>query len=179
MRIVAATNRDLDAQVRAGHFRSDLMYRLKVFQISIPPLRERTGDVTLLARHFMTQLAQRYGRPELRLDDSALQALEKHDWPGNVRELRNVLERAVLLQHSAVISARELLLPTAARPVSPPPAGGNSGADATSVSLEAVEREHLLRALEACRWNVSQAARKLGISRDTLRYRMERHGLQR
>jgi DNA-binding NtrC family response regulator len=177
VRIVAATNRDLDAQVRAGNFRSDLMYRLKVFQITIPPLRERHGDIALLARHFLTQLAQRYARPELRLDDSALRALEAHDWPGNVRELRNVLERAVLLQRTPVISAAALVLPTAPRAAAPAPGSGPSDAD--TGSLEVVEREHLQRALEACRWNVSQAARKLGISRDTLRYRMERHGLQR
>ena len=174
VRIVAATNRDLDEQVRAGHFRSDLMYRLKVFQITIPPLRERTGDIPLLARHFLGQLALRYARPELRLDDSALQALEAHTWPGNVRELRNVLERAVMLQRTPVIRAADLLLPRSAGGpvVANPP-------DLVPASLEAVEREHLLRALEACRWNVSQAARKLAISRDTLRYRMERHGLQK
>jgi len=177
VRIVAATNRDLDAQVRAGNFRSDLMYRLKVFQITIPPLRERSGDIPLLARHFLAQLAQRYARPELRLDDSALQALETHDWPGNVRELRNVLERAVLLQRAPVISAHALTLPTAARAAIPAPA--RDAPDGSASSLEAVERDHLLRALEACRWNVSQAARKLAVSRDTLRYRMERHGLQR
>ena len=174
VRIVAATNRDLDELVRAGRFRSDLMYRLKVFQITIPPLRERAGDIGLLAGHFLRQLALRYARPELRLDDSATAALEGHGWPGNVRELRNVLERAVLLQRTPVVGAADLLLPMVqgsarvAGPAHPAPA-----------SLEAVEREHLLRALEACRWNVSQAARKLAISRDTLRYRMERHGLQK
>ena len=174
VRIVAATNRDLDEQVRAGKFRSDLMYRLKVFQITIPPLRERTGDVPLLAGHFLRQLALRYARPELRLDDTAMMALEAHDWPGNVRELRNVLERAVLLQRTAVIRAADLLLPVASAA-----AAATNALAAGPSSLEAVEREHLLRALEACRWNVSQAARKLAVSRDTLRYRMERHGLQK
>ncbi|MBL8336737.1 MAG: sigma-54-dependent Fis family transcriptional regulator [Rhodoferax sp.] len=178
VRIVAATNRDLDELVRAGKFRSDLMYRLKVFQITIAPLRERPGDIPLLARHFLGQLAQRYARGDLRLEHDALAALQAHDWPGNVRELRNVLERAALLQRTPVIRASDLMLPA---PVAAAPGAPHAAAApaAGSLSLEAVEREHLVRALEACRWNVSQAARKLSISRDTLRYRMERHGLQR
>ena len=174
VRILAATNRDLDEQVRAGKFRSDLMYRLKVFQITIPPLRERAGDIAVLARHFLGQLALRYARPQLQLDGAAMAALQAHDWPGNVRELRNVLERAVLLQRAPVLRAADLMLPAA--PGAMPVPDQNTAAP---TSLEAVEREHLLRALEACRWNVSQAARKLAISRDTLRYRMERHGLQK
>ena len=174
VRIVAATSRDLDEQIQAGRFRADLMYRLKVFQINIPPLRARDGDVALLAQHFVAQLVGRYGRSKLTLDNSALAALTAHNWPGNVRELRNVLERAVLLQRSPVLSARDLMLPPA-RPAAPPA----SGTAAVSASLESVEREHLLRALEDCNWNVTQAARKLQISRDTLRYRMDRHGLQR
>jgi DNA-binding NtrC family response regulator len=122
----------------------------------------------------MAQLAGRYGRSKLALDSSALAALTAHNWPGNVRELRNVLERAVLLQRSPVLSAEDLMLPPAR-----PAALSTSGTAAVSASLESVEREHLLRALEDCNWNVTQAARKLQISRDTLRYRMDRHGLQR
>ena len=175
VRILAATNRDLDEQVRAGKFRSDLMYRLKVFQITIPPLRERAGDIAVLARHFLGQLALRYARPQLQLDGAAMAALQAHDWPGNVRELRNVLERAVLLQRAPVLRASDLMMLPAASGAMPVPDQNT----AAPTSLEAVEREHLLRALEACRWNVSQAARKLAISRDTLRYRMERHGLQK
>ncbi|MGI9133502.1 MAG: sigma-54-dependent transcriptional regulator, partial [Rhodoferax sp.] len=175
VRIVAATNRDLEALVQAGRFRADLMYRLKVFQIGIAPLRERVGDVPLLAHHFLAQLASRYARSGLSLSESALVALSAHHWPGNVRELRNVLERAVLMQHSGPIEVESLLRSHAA---SAPPAATTHN-DAGPASLDAVEREHLLRALQACHWNVTQAARRLGISRDTLRYRMERHGLQR
>ena len=175
MRIVAATNRDLDAQVQAGTFRADLMYRLKVFQINLPPLRARATDIPLLAKHFLDQLASRYARTSLALDESALAALSAHDWPGNVRELRNVLERAVLVQRSGLLNAADLLLPVA-RPFA---AANPIAVGSSSTSLEALEREHLLQALNACNWNVTQAARKLEISRDTLRYRMERHRLQK
>lgn len=84
------------------------MYRLKVFQIQIPPLRDRAGDIPVLARHFLSELAGRYARPELSMDDSAVEALTAHDWPGNVRELRNVLERAVLLQRTGFLSGQGL-----------------------------------------------------------------------
>ncbi len=176
VRIVAATNRDLDEQVRQGRFRADLMYRLKVFQIQIPPLRARGDDIPALAQHFLAQLASRYGRSGLSIDDSAIAALTAHDWPGNVRELRNVIERAVLLQRTGVLSASQLALgqPNRAATVGTTVAGQEE-----SLSLDAMEREHLQRALTQCAWNVTKAARLLGISRDTLRYRMERHGLQR
>ena len=177
VRIVAATNRDLAAQVRDGRFRADLMYRLQVFQIHVEPLRTRTEDVPALARHFLAQLANRYARSELTLDDSAMAALMAHDWPGNVRELRNVLERAVLLQRSGALTASSLMLAHTTRTAAP--AQGGSTEPHGAVSLDAVEREHLLRALTQCKWNVTQSAKLLGISRDTLRYRIERHGLQR
>jgi DNA-binding NtrC family response regulator len=184
VRIVAATNRDLDAQVREGRFRADLMYRLKVFQIQIPPLRARGEDIAVLTAHFLAQLASRYARKELVLGEDALAALQAHDWPGNVRELRNVLERAVLLKHSGVLGEKDLMLVSASRAASPLTSLANgvaavTGAAQAPVSLDALEREHLQKALAQSQGNVTQAARVLGISRDTLRYRMERHGLQR
>ena len=175
VRIVAATNRDLDEQVRAGNFRADLMYRLKVFQIQIPPLRERADDIPVLARHFLGQLANRYGRAPLQIEDSAFAALAAHDWPGNVRELRNVLERAVLLQRNGVLGASDLALGTRRMPA----VAGAATAPIEPMSLDSIERGHLQSALAQCAGNVSKAAKLLGISRDTLRYRMERHGLQR
>jgi DNA-binding NtrC family response regulator len=175
VRIVAATNRDLDAQVRDGLFRADLMYRLKVFQIQIPPLRARPDDIPLLAKHFLTQLASRYARSEMAMDDSAMAALLVHDWPGNVRELRNVLERAVLLKRVGVLTAQDLMLVSPTRSES----GVASPTVRGPVSLDALERAHLQQALAQCGGNVTQSAKLLGISRDTLRYRMERHGLQR
>ncbi|MEI8156913.1 MAG: sigma-54 dependent transcriptional regulator [Burkholderiales bacterium] len=176
VRIVAATNRDLDEQVREGRFRADLMYRLKVFQVQIPPLRERTDDIPTLAHHFLRQLAKRYGRAELSMDDRAIAALVEHDWPGNIRELRNVLERAVLLQRTGSLSEVSLNLGTAHRRSTQVPRSADAP---VTMSLEAIEREHLQRALDASGRNVSKAAALLGISRDTLRYRMERHGMQR
>ncbi len=175
VRIVCATNRDLDQLVEAGRFRSDLLYRLRVFQINIPPLRARGDDVLLLARRFLAQVAQRYGRPPPALDASACAALIAHHWPGNVRELRNVIERAVLLCQGKALGADDLAL--GPRPAMAP--STHSAPAAGSNSLEALERQHLLRALEQAEWNVTRAARLLDISRDTLRYRIDKHGLQR
>ncbi|WP_309681013.1 sigma-54 dependent transcriptional regulator [Polaromonas sp.] len=176
VRVVAATNRDLDELVAAGKFRSDLLYRLRVFQIHIPPLRARGADVLLLARRFIEQFAARYAKAAPTLDDSAVQALQQHPWPGNVRELRNVIERTVLLGTAAQLSAADLGLVAAA------PAPGRNAETASALSatqsLEALERQHLIAALQQTGWNVTKAARALEISRDTLRYRIEKHGLR-
>lgn len=178
IRIVAATNRDMDEQVAAGKFRSDLLYRLRVFQINIPPLRARGADVLLLARNFVQQFAARYAKPAPALDDGALSALQMHTWPGNVRELRNVIERGVLLSQAASLSAADLGM---GLPL-PAPAWSLK-AEVTTISsgmnsLEAIERQHLVAALQQTGWNVTKAARALDISRDTLRYRIEKHGLR-
>jgi two-component system, NtrC family, response regulator AtoC len=178
IRVVAATNRDLDKQVTAGKFRSDLLYRLRVFQINIPPLRARDGDVLLLARRFIAQFAMRYAKALPTLDNGAVQALEQYLWLGNVRELRNVIERAVLLGNSAQLSAADLGLAIA----QPPPAWALKAQVTTASSglnsLEALERQHLVDALQLTGWNVTKAARALDISRDTLRYRIDKHRLQ-
>jgi DNA-binding NtrC family response regulator len=204
VRIVAATNRDLAREAQAGRFRSDLVYRLSVFQVRIPPLRERGEDVTLLAEEFLKRLASRYGRPALRLDASAQEALRGYPWPGNVRELRNCLERAVLMQRGPELNAgdlalpaRDALMPLPARVGTPVsiatlgaaqdagssfPWGAASAAPAANAPvapLDAVERQHLLQALQTHGWNVSLAARALQVTRDTMRYRMAKHGLQR
>jgi two-component system, NtrC family, response regulator AtoC len=172
VRVVTATNRDLQAMVQQGRFRSDLLYRLRVFQIQIPPLRERGDDVLLLAKSFIAQQTQRYSKPNLHLNEAASQALCAHDWPGNVRELRNVIERAVLLCRTHILQATDLGLTLDISPVAASPSSGNT-------SLEMIERQHLIRALEDSQWNVTRAARALDISRDTLRYRIEKHGLQK
>jgi DNA-binding NtrC family response regulator len=209
VRVVAATNRDLEAEAQAGRFRSDLVYRLSVLQVRIPPLRERGDDVLLLAREFLQRLSARYGRAPLRIDASAAVALSNYSWPGNVRELRNCLERAALMQRGPVLQAEDFGMslvdvrkpaPSAVAPPAFPTAparataaasaaagsaaaaaaaDADSPAAATLAPLEAVEREHLLQALEAHNWNVSLAARALQVTRDTLRYRMAKHGLQR
>jgi two-component system, NtrC family, response regulator AtoC len=177
IRVVAATNRDLGKLVADGKFRSDLLYRLSVFQINIPPLRARSSDVMLLARQFIEQFAVRYAKAAPTLDGSAVQALEQHAWLGNVRELRNVIERAVLLSQSQQLSAADLGLALE----QPPPAWALKAEVTTKSSglnsLEALERQHLVAALQHAGWNVTKAARVLEISRDTLRYRIEKHGL--
>jgi DNA-binding NtrC family response regulator len=179
VRVVAATNRDLLRESEAGRFRSDLVYRLSVFQVRIPPLRDRGDDVLVLTRHFLQRLATRYGRPALDIADDAKQALLAYRWPGNVRELRNCLERAVLMQRGPLLHAVDLALPEAATPAPPATRAPEEAAAPAPGSLEAVERQHLLQALEAHGWNVTLAARALQVTRDTLRYRMAKHGLQR
>lgn len=145
-------------------------------RLAIPALRDRGPDVLLLADHFLALHAQRYGRTGLQLSAAARSALLRHRWPGNVRELRNVMEQAVLMSSGEVIEPADLdWVPLTALATTPPAAGTGTGSD--GLSLEQIEREALLRALESAQWNVSQAARALGVSRDTLRYRIEKYGL--
>jgi two-component system response regulator AtoC len=169
VRIVAATHRPLDQLVREGRFRADLYFRLRVVQLELPPLRERGDDVLLLARSFLALHAQRYRRPVPELTAAAEQLLRRHAWPGNVRELRNLLEQAVLLGHGPTLDRADLAPWSDAAPADPVPTA--------AATLPALERQALVQALERCGGNVSQAARELGISRDTLRYRIDKHGL--
>jgi DNA-binding NtrC family response regulator len=175
VRIVAATNRDLSAMVRDGSFRADLYYRLRIVHVYAPPLRERDDDVLLLAGHFLAQQGERYGRPGLSLDAQAAQLLRAHTWPGNVRELRNAIEQAVLLATGKVIGAEQFPFCIAAAV----PAGQGSAATADGqLDLSERERELLEKALLQTGWNVTRAARLLGVSRDTLRYRIEKHQIE-
>jgi two-component system response regulator AtoC len=172
VRIVAATHRDLDALVAEGRFRADLFFRIRMIHLAIPVLHDRGEDILLLADHYLALHAKRYGREGLMLAPEVRRALLRHRWPGNVRELRNVMEQAVLMAAGPVLESVDLdWLPAAGKgpPAIPSPVA--------ALNLEQVERETLLKALESCRWNVSQAARILGITRDALRYRIEKHGL--
>jgi two-component system, NtrC family, response regulator HydG len=175
VRIITATNRDLAAMVRAREFREDLFFRLNVFPITLPPLRERPGDVRELAAFFL----RRHGAAEGKLTPAALQALERHPFPGNVRELEYALERAMILAGSDPIAVEHLSLAGTGAAT-----GDAAGPDwvpaipAEGLSLEVLERELILRALERARGNKSQAARLLGLTRRTLYSRMERHGLR-
>jgi DNA-binding NtrC family response regulator len=180
VRIIAATNRDLAALSEQGHFRADLLYRLRVIQIDVPPLRDRHGDVALLANAFLAHFAARYTRPSLHFTPDALRALEQHDWPGNVRELRNLIEQTVLLAKHNDLAAADLAFPVAMRqrPEAPQPAAAEAEIE-TVMDLTKMERDMVVQVLERTNWNVTRSARILGISRDTLRYRMEKHGLQR
>ncbi|HXH05609.1 MAG TPA: sigma-54 dependent transcriptional regulator [Vicinamibacterales bacterium] len=177
VRVVAATNRDLDREVAAGRFRSDLLYRLNVAEIRLPPLRERRGDIPYLTAAFLREFAERFRKPLAGLTPEAERLLQAHEWPGNVRELRNVLERAAMLARGPIITDRELAGPLRGQP----PAAGPEPAPAgrrTDV-LSHVEREHLLRALEQAGGNKASAARQLGLSRRALYRRLARHGLAR
>jgi two-component system, NtrC family, response regulator AtoC len=178
VRIVAATHRPLEELVREGRFRADLYYRLCVVQLHVPALRARGSDILTLARHFLKVHATRYGKPLPALAKEAEMALLSHTWPGNVRELRNVLEQAVLLGASEVIEEQHLALSAAQLAnSSSQPINAIGSPSAASATLHDMERAALLRTLVHTGWNVSRAARMLGISRDALRYRIEKHGL--
>ena len=168
-RVISATNRPLEDMVREGRFRADLYFRLRIVEVRVPPLRERGDDILLLARHFLALHGARYRKPGLCLTPQAEAALRSHAWPGNVRELRNTMEQAVLVAEGTAVSAPSLRLvsPLAAAPASP-------GLPDGELNLERMERLLIEQALERSGHNVSAAARLLGISRDTLCYRLER-----
>ena len=179
--VVAATNSDLEDMVRAGTFREDLFYRLSVARLSVPPLRDRGDDVALLARRFLIELAQRYRVPEKRLTPDAEAAIARYSWPGNVRELRNTLDRAVLFSEGDLIDARALGLPEGA-PATASAAGATSGNGEFVIpdgglQFEDLERSLLMQALKKSGGSQTGAARLLGLSRDTLRYRLEKFGI--
>jgi transcriptional regulator with GAF, ATPase, and Fis domain len=199
VRFVAATNRDLEAEIARGRFREDLYYRLAGITLAIPPLRERTGEIAPLAQAFMAAAsAQSERKPQLGRE--ALEVLESYSWPGNIRELRNVIERAVLLSAHGTIRPEHLpmdkmratyaayLRPAPAAIDAPPPASSPAlslPAEASSThALDALypgeaERERIIATLELCRGNQTKAAKVLGMSRRTLIYRLERYGLPR
>ena len=171
VRLVAATHRDLQAEVAAGRFRADLFYRLNVFPIALPPLRERREDIALLLEHALRRLARRLARPVSGIAPSFLAAAAVYDWPGNVRELQNVVERALIVSRGGPLEA---VLPGR---VSEPSAGAADGD-----GLEGVERAHLLRVLEARRWVIegeAGAARALGLNPSTLRGRMRKLAIRK
>jgi DNA-binding NtrC family response regulator len=166
-RIIAATNADLRAEVAAGRFREDLVYRLNTVEIRLPPLRERRDDVPLLAAHFLAKHATRYRKPLRAFEPQALQALLSHPWPGNVRELDHVVERAVLMATGPQVRAADLALHVER-------AGPAALEDMT---LEGVEKVLIQKALARWDGNVSHAARALGLSRSALYRRMAHFGL--
>ena len=171
---VAATNRDLAAMMAAGDFRQDLYYRLNVLTLHLPPLRERGDDVLALAEHFAARTAERYGRPVPDIDAPARAAIRAYAWPGNVRELRHVIERAVLVHAEHVVEVAHLQLPMPANADGP---GLGTGPDEATPTLADSERHLIERTLAETRHNISAAARRLGLSRGALRYRLEKYGL--
>jgi two-component system response regulator AtoC len=182
VRIIAATNRDLEQAVHTGRFREDLYYRLKVIPIRLPTLRERREDIPLLMQHFLDHFNQEFHKSTTQVDPAAMEALMAYPWPGNIRELRNFVERIMILETKDTIELQDL--PRAMRDGKSVSPGGAGGAEAKEVSmpvgsmtLEEMEREAIVRALEQVSHNQVRAAKLLGISRDTLRYRMKKFGL--
>jgi two-component system response regulator AtoC len=173
VRVVAATNRDLEEQVKAGRFRDDLFYRLQVMPVVLPPLRERVGDITLLVKHFIERYNREFRKQVRGLLPEAQALVNHYRWPGNVRELRNAIERALLLADRAWLGAEDfatLSRNTSAATFRLPPEG---------VNLEEVERQLLVQALERAGGNQTQAGHLLGINRDQVRYRIEKFGIAR
>jgi formate hydrogenlyase transcriptional activator len=174
VRLVAATNRDLTEMVKQGQFRSDLYYRLNVFPVRIPPLRERREDIPLLVHYFMEKYARRMGKRIEIIPRATMETLMRWPWPGNVRELQNMIERGVILSRGFVLE-----IPLKELEQSPIPAfKDNDGAS----TLEAIERQHILKTLHDMSWVIggpSGAAARLGLNRSTLNARMRKLGIRR
>ena len=169
VRIIAATNKPLEELVRSGTFREDLMFRLNVLSLTVPPLRERPEDVPLLAEHYLAFFAGRQGRADVRFSSEAIAAMSGHSWPGNLRELRNTIERAVILSPSAILEPIHLGL-------APPSSAARDVHVGALVSLEDLEREHIARVI-ANAPSLDAAARILGIDATTLSRKRKRYGL--
>jgi transcriptional regulator with GAF, ATPase, and Fis domain len=176
VRVLAATNRDLKAAIVRGTFREDLYYRLAVFDIALPPLRERRDDIPLLANAFLETIGRSVGRPAAGISDEARQKLAAYAWPGNVRELRNVIERAVILCEGGLITREHLPLELAAgEREAPPTAVQTAAAQPVITTVDAAERDLIVQALAHSGQNKSKAARLLGLTRAQLRSRLEKH----
>jgi len=177
-RLIAATNRDLDAMVREQKFRPDLYYRLNVFPVRVPPLRERADDIPLLVRHFVHQFGRRMGKTIETIPSEAMDGLVRYHWPGNIRELQNVIERAVILTSGSVLNVAVGELTN--RATQPPASTSRFRTDMQSV-LDETERQHIIQALERANWVIagpSGAAAQLGMKRSTLHARMRKLGVQ-
>jgi len=173
VRVVAATNVDLELAMKEGRFRQDLFHRLHVIEIRVPPLRERTEDVPVLANHFLSRLSQEVGRRLRGFSDDAMRILMRYDWPGNVRELRNVIERAVVLGTGEEIGDKDVFLsPTMGLPAAPT-------GEYLPKTLDDMERGHIAATLAHTDWNKSQTATILGIERSTLDRKIQRYNLSR
>src|SRR4030095_14061049 len=167
-RVIAATNRDLRKAVERGDFREDLLYRLQVFDIAIPSLRERRADIAPLSKALLQDIGRSFARPPAGLTQDALEALLRYHWPGNVRELRNVLERAAILCEGGLISAEHLALRAVV----------DKAPGAASTDLGTIERETIAQVMNECRWNKTRAANRLGLTRTQLYMRLQKYGIK-
>ncbi|MGE5699609.1 MAG: sigma-54-dependent transcriptional regulator [Deltaproteobacteria bacterium] len=184
VRIVSASKRDLEEEMKAGRFRDDLYFRLHVIQITVPPLRERREDVPVLAMHFLGKFAKQMGKPVARIDGEAMRALMAYDYPGNVRELENVMERATIIETKDVISMASLppnvtKIDSSRESIAPayPEIFDVEGASLDAV-VDRLEKDLLLKALERAGGNKTEAAKLLNISFRSMRYRLDKHGIE-
>jgi len=174
VRVIAATNKNLEGEIERGNFREDLFYRLNVIPFHVPPLRDRVEDIPLLADHFLREFTQAYGRKPKELTPAAYQVLQDHHWPGNVRELRNMIERIVILNPQTRVDARHVPLPASKRAA--PPRSMDSFASLHE-GREAFERDYILKKLEETGGNVTRAAEVLGLERSNLYRKMKALGI--
>lgn len=177
VRIIAATHRNLTAMIEDGSFREDLYYRLSVIPLELPPLRQRHDDIPELVSHFFLKAKARLGRPDVRLPTALLAYFQRYSWPGNIRELENIIERLVVLSRDEEITLEDL--PEYLRREKSDTDADSLELHPDGISLDAVERDLIQRAMEKFHWNQSQAARYLDISRKTLIYRLEKHGIRK
>jgi DNA-binding NtrC family response regulator len=176
LRVVAATNRDLDAAVEQGEFRPDLLYRLRVIEMTMPPLREHREDIEALVQHFLREFALRFHKPVMSVSPAAMDAMVRYDWPGNVRELKNAIERAVILEDGTELRTNYLPSQLKRGPAAAPPAEASLGFTLPpgGVTLERVEESLVRQAMDMARGNQTRAAQLLGLSRDALRYKLKK-----
>jgi len=175
IRFISATNRDLELMIREKTFREDLYYRLNIIPIRVPSLRDRKDDIPLLTEHFLREFSAREGRPDIRMTGEVIASFEAYSWPGNVRELENLVERMVVMNRGNLLTVEHL--PAGIRHGTTDGGGLEIAIPAGGVSLEEVEKTLILRALQATRGNQTRAAKFLGITRNTLLYRMGKHGI--
>ena len=182
VRVIAATNRDLNAEVRAGRFREDLFYRISVFPIEVPPLRERSDDIAPLALHFLKRTCTEFGRDPLHLSHQQVESLRQHNWPGNIRELKNVIERAVILSKGDRLRL-DLALPENPQPMhNASEIAANQTQFVTGAEIRAMEKANIIAALRHVDWRIwgrDGAAELLGVKPSTLTYRMKVFGIQK
>ena len=177
VRIIAATHRNLPARIEDGAFREDLYYRLSVIPLELPPVRERLDDIPELVQHFFAKAKRKHGREDLILPITLLPYFSNYRWPGNIRELENIVERLVVLTPGNEIKVSHL--PPFLKREHPSIDTLNIELPPQGISLEAIEKELILRGLEKFKWNQTHTARYLDISRKALMYRMEKHGINR
>ena len=168
VRLIAATNRDLEAEIRAGTFREDLFYRLNVFTINLPPLRERRSDIPMLVDHFVKKYAVQMNKPVKGLTSEAMDAVVGHTWPGNIRELENAIERAMVVGSAPYLSPEDLPFNLT-----------ENGHRVREGTLDDIERAYIIEVLEKNSWNISRSAHELAIDRVTLYHKIEKYGFKR